>query len=83
MVNSTTIQWHLLSDSDAEFGKIPLSHDHNYASDNQFSVGRHFADASLWVAIVHLLAMFKFVKPVDENGVEVEPNPEWSTGVVS
>ncbi|KAF8121767.1 cytochrome P450 [Boletus edulis] len=46
-------------------------------------VARHFADASVWMAIVHLLAVFKFMKPLDENGVEMDPNPEWSTGVVS
>ncbi|KAI9567359.1 cytochrome P450 [Boletus coccyginus] len=46
-------------------------------------VGRHFADASLWIAIVHLLAMFKFMKPLDGNGEEIDPNPEWSTGLIS
>ncbi|KAG8213254.1 cytochrome P450 [Butyriboletus roseoflavus] len=46
-------------------------------------VGRHFADASVWVAIVHLLAIFKFMKPVDENGIEMEPKPKWSSGLVS
>ncbi|KAF8556227.1 cytochrome P450 [Imleria badia] len=46
-------------------------------------VGRHFADASLWIAIVHLLAVFKFMKPLDDNGDEIEPDPEWSTGLIS
>ncbi|KIJ66911.1 hypothetical protein HYDPIDRAFT_85366 [Hydnomerulius pinastri MD-312] len=46
-------------------------------------VGRYFADASLWIAIVHLLAAFKFRKPTDENGAEKDPEPEWSTGLLS
>ncbi|KAF9223709.1 cytochrome P450 [Gyrodon lividus] len=46
-------------------------------------VGRHFADASVWIAIVHLLAAFKFMKPLDENGDEKYPDPEWSTGLIS
>ncbi|KIJ13396.1 hypothetical protein PAXINDRAFT_170472 [Paxillus involutus ATCC 200175] len=46
-------------------------------------VGRHFADASVWIAIVHLLAAFKFMKPLDENGAEKHPDPEWSTGLIS
>lgn len=75
------LRWPLVLD--AEFGKIPPSCDHNYLTHIRFSVGRHFADASVWIAIAHLLAIFKFMKPVDENGVEVEPNPEWSTGLIS
>ncbi|KAH7884392.1 cytochrome P450 [Phlebopus sp. FC_14] len=46
-------------------------------------VGRYFADASLWIAIVHLLAAFKFMKPLDENGAERHPQPKWSTGLLS
>ncbi|KAF9243459.1 cytochrome P450 [Melanogaster broomeanus] len=46
-------------------------------------VGRHFADASVWIALVHLLAAFKFMKPLDENGVEKHPDCVWSTGLMS
>jgi len=46
-------------------------------------VGKHFADASVWIAVVHLLFMFKFMKLVDEDGAEIEPTPRWSTGLIS
>jgi len=38
--------------------------------------GRHLADASLWIAMATLLAVFNISKPVDENGNVVEPDLE-------
>lgn len=83
MVNSTTIPSRWLLVSDAESGKTFSSSYHKQTTHVPFSVGRYFADASLWIAIVHLLAMYKFMKPLDENGVEIDPDPKWSTGLVS
>ncbi|KAG2032556.1 hypothetical protein BDR03DRAFT_969681 [Suillus americanus] len=34
--------------------------------------GRHLAEASVWSAMVHLLAIFKFSNAKDENGKEIE-----------
>jgi len=45
--------------------------------------GRYFADASLWIAIASLLATFRFMKPLDSDGKEVDPIFEWTTGLVS
>ncbi|KAG1727488.1 cytochrome P450 [Suillus paluster] len=44
-------------------------------------VGRHFADASLWIAMSGLLARFMFSKQSDSNGKVVDFEPQWSTGV--
>jgi cytochrome P450 len=34
-------------------------------------VGRHFADTSMWSLIAKVLAVFKILRSLDENGVEV------------
>ncbi|KAF8550832.1 cytochrome P450 [Imleria badia] len=44
-------------------------------------VGRHFADASVWGVIAKVLAVFKILKPLDENGVEIPVEPKFSSGV--
>ncbi|KAH7925827.1 cytochrome P450 [Leucogyrophana mollusca] len=44
-------------------------------------VGRHVADASLWSAIVSLLATFNFAKAVDSEGNCIDFEPQWSSGV--
>lgn len=44
-------------------------------------VGRYFADASLWISIVSLLATFRFMRPLDKEGKEVDPIFQWSTGL--
>jgi len=44
--------------------------------------GRHFADASVWITAVTLLACFDIGK-AHENGVEVDPKEELRSGVVT
>ncbi|KAG1727741.1 cytochrome P450 [Suillus lakei] len=46
-------------------------------------VGRYFADASLWIAMASLLATFRFMRPLDNGGKEVDPTFQWSTGLIS
>ncbi|KAG1795307.1 cytochrome P450 [Suillus plorans] len=46
-------------------------------------VGKYFADASLWISIVSLLATFRFMRPLDNEGKEVDPVFQWSTGLIS
>ncbi|KAJ8585906.1 cytochrome P450 [Rhizopogon salebrosus TDB-379] len=46
-------------------------------------IGKHFADASLWIAIVSLLATFRFMRPLDSDGKEVDPIFEWTTGLIN
>lgn len=43
--------------------------------------GRHLAEASVWSAMVHLLAIFKFSNAKDENGEEIEIKPRWEGGL--
>ncbi|EIW84509.1 cytochrome P450 [Coniophora puteana RWD-64-598 SS2] len=45
--------------------------------------GKHLANASLWIAIASLLAVFRFEKAKDDNGMEVDFVPEWSSGSTS
>ncbi|KAH7922947.1 cytochrome P450 [Leucogyrophana mollusca] len=45
--------------------------------------GRHLAEASLWSAMVVILAVFDVTKPIDELGNEVDFEPKWATGLNS
>ena len=45
------------------------------------SVGRHLADAALWIAITNLLAAFSVLKALDEHGKEIPVVPKFSTGI--
>ncbi|KAG1883455.1 cytochrome P450 [Suillus subluteus] len=46
-------------------------------------VGRHFADASVWIAMSGLLAMFTFSKPIGADGEAIEFEPQWFSGVAT
>lgn len=43
-------------------------------------VGRHFADTSVWSLMVRLLAIFKILGPLDENGAEIPVEPKFLGG---
>lgn len=43
--------------------------------------GRHLAEASIWSAMVCMLAVFKFSKAKDETGREIEIEPRWHGGI--
>jgi len=45
--------------------------------------GLHFADASIYIAVVSILATFDIGKPKDENGNEVELNVPHTSGFIS
>ncbi|EIW84564.1 cytochrome P450 [Coniophora puteana RWD-64-598 SS2] len=45
--------------------------------------GRHFANASLWIAIANLLAVFEFRQPKNDKAEEVPVVPEWTYGLTS
>jgi cytochrome P450 len=45
-------------------------------------VGRYFADTSIWSVLAKVLAVFKILRPLDENGVEIPVEPRFSTGLV-
>ncbi|OJA07796.1 hypothetical protein AZE42_12826 [Rhizopogon vesiculosus] len=44
-------------------------------------VGRHVADASLWIAITSFLATFSVHKALDEHGKEIPVVPKFSVGL--
>ncbi|OJA08464.1 hypothetical protein AZE42_02839 [Rhizopogon vesiculosus] len=44
-------------------------------------VGRHVADASLWIAMSCMLARFTFSKAMDSNGDVINFEPRWSSGI--
>ena len=43
--------------------------------------GRHLADTTVWIAIAKVLAVFKVLRPLDENGVEIAVEPKFSSGI--
>ncbi|KAH7925854.1 cytochrome P450 [Leucogyrophana mollusca] len=45
--------------------------------------GRFVADASLWSAIVSMLAVFKFTKAKDSQGRDLDFEPKWTAGAAS
>ncbi|KAH7928455.1 cytochrome P450 [Leucogyrophana mollusca] len=46
-------------------------------------VGRHVADASVWSAMALMLAVFKFTKAKDEEGKDIDFEPEWFGGLTT
>ncbi|RDB17663.1 hypothetical protein Hypma_001219 [Hypsizygus marmoreus] len=45
--------------------------------------GRHFADASLWIAAASILATMNISKAIGEDGKDMTPKGEYSAGIVS
>ena len=45
------------------------------------SVGRHVANASLWIAMTSFLATFSVQKALDEHGKEVPVAPKFTVGI--
>ncbi|KIK93478.1 hypothetical protein PAXRUDRAFT_828940 [Paxillus rubicundulus Ve08.2h10] len=54
-----------------------------FGAGRRICVGRHIADASVWSAIVSILAIFRITKCRDEQGNEIDVNPDWTAGVTS
>ncbi|EIW84351.1 cytochrome P450 [Coniophora puteana RWD-64-598 SS2] len=44
--------------------------------------GRYSAFAAIWIAVASMLTAYTFERVKDDNGVEIEPTPEWSIGSV-
>lgn len=51
-----------------------------YGFGRRICVGRYFADTSVWSVIAKVLAVFKILRPLDENGAEMPVEPLFSTG---
>ena len=53
-----------------------------YGFGRRICVGRYFADTSVWSVIAKVLAVFKILRPLDGNGVEMGVEPRFSTGIL-
>lgn len=54
-----------------------------YGAGRRICVGRYIADASVWSAIVTILAMFTITPCKDEQGNDIPVNPQWTGGITS
>jgi hypothetical protein len=54
-----------------------------FGAGRRICVGRHVADASLWSAIVSILAVFRITPCKDERGNEIRVEPRWTAGITS
>ncbi|KAG6371206.1 cytochrome P450 [Boletus reticuloceps] len=52
-----------------------------YGFGRRMCVGRHFADASVWTVMAKVLATFRILRPLDENGVEMPVEQRFSSGI--
>lgn len=43
--------------------------------------GKYFASISLWGVMAKMLAAFKILRPLDENGVEIQVEPKFTSGI--
>lgn len=67
-----------------EDGSLKSEHvDHLvYGFGRRMCAGKHFADTSVWSVMAKVLAMYKILRPLDENGMEIPVEPLFSTGNV-
>ena len=54
-----------------------------FGAGRRICAGRHFADSSLWSAIVTILATLDIVNCKDEQGNDIPVNAKWTSGVTS
>ena len=45
--------------------------------------GANLVDSTLWILIATMIATLKVSKPKDENGVTIEPQPEYDNSLSS
>jgi hypothetical protein len=43
--------------------------------------GAHIANSLLWIIVASVLSTFNISKPIDENGVVIEPSVEYHSGI--
>lgn len=54
-----------------------------FGAGRRICVGRYIADASVWSAIVSILALFDIKKCTNEQGNDIDVNPKFTAGVTS
>ena len=56
---------------------------YTFGASRRICPGRHFAEASIWSAIVTILATLDIVKCEDKQGNGIPVDPKWSPNTVS
>ena len=56
---------------------------YTFGAGRRICVGRHIADASLWSAIVSILAVFRITPCKDGQGNDIRVEPRWTAGITS
>ena len=49
---------------------------------HRICVGKYLAEASVWIAMVSILAVFNVNKAKDERGREIDVVPQYTPGVI-
>lgn len=62
--------------------KIPFP-DAAFGYGRRICPGRYMARDAVWIAMVSILASFEITKAVDDEGKEIEPKDEFTSGIIS
>ena len=54
-----------------------------YGFGRRICAGKYFADSFVWMLIARVLAVYKILKPLDENGVEISLEPKFTSGLAT
>ncbi|KIP12370.1 hypothetical protein PHLGIDRAFT_62263, partial [Phlebiopsis gigantea 11061_1 CR5-6] len=68
--------------SDGQLDPNVLDPTEAFGFSRRICAGRYFAHDLAWLAIATILTVFKVEKPVDENGMIIEPSGEWTSGFI-
>lgn len=68
--------------SDGQLDPNVLDPTEAFGFSRRICAGRYFAHDLAWLAIATILTVFKVEKPVDENGMIIEPSGEWTSGLM-
>ena len=65
-----------------EGGGVKFVRDHRIDIAPRICVGKYLAEASVWIAMVTMLAVLNIDKARDEKGREIDITPEFTPGVI-
>lgn len=61
---------------------VPNPEEFAFGFGRRICPGRYLSISSVWLAIASILATFELLMPTDESGKKVEPEVEYTTGLV-
>lgn len=61
---------------------VPNPEEFAFGFGRRICPGRYLSISSVWLAIASILATFELVMPTDESGKKIEPEVEYTTGLV-